>query len=72
MEMPFFFLLLLAWRVDMMGGAPAASLGHGRVVSMETRVEGGGDRSPVSTKFPAPSLLPPTTLFYECLVLSLS
>lgn len=26
--MPVFFLLLLAWRVDLMGGALAASLGH--------------------------------------------
>lgn len=53
----------------MMDGAPAASLGHGMALSMETHVKGGSpllDISMVSPEFLAPSLLLPSSLLlYE-------
>lgn len=68
MGIPFFFLLLLARRVDVMGGAPGASLGHGVVGRMQAR-RVAETRSPllgisvVSMNFPDTSTPPPTTLY---------
>lgn len=68
----------------MMGGAPAAILGHGMVVSTEKHVEGGSDRSPIlgismvsCSSWPPPCSHSPLFFFYRhenytCLVLSLS